>query len=108
MTRQRIPPPDAAAAESCISHHPPAPLARPLDLADQVLRAGGVAGWDKDRIDAVIASTKNTVVNLQAPLPVQFTRLTAWVDGGAANFRRDIHGHDAELLAALDGKSIAL
>jgi murein L,D-transpeptidase YcbB/YkuD len=82
-------------------------LARPLELADQVLRAGGVQGWDKRRIDAVIASAKNTVVNLREPLPVHITYLTAWVDGGVANFRRDIYGHDVKLLAALDGKAIA-
>jgi L,D-transpeptidase YcbB len=82
-------------------------LARPLELADQVLRAGGVQGWDKGRIDAVIASAKNTVVNLRDPLPVHITYLTAWTDGDVANFRGDIYGHDVKLLAALDGKAIA-
>jgi murein L,D-transpeptidase YcbB/YkuD len=82
-------------------------LARPLDLAEQVLRAGGVSGWNRDRIDQVIASAKNTVVNLQSPLPVHITYMTAWVDGDFVNFRTDIYGHDAKLLAALDGKSIA-
>jgi len=82
-------------------------LARPLELADQVLRAGGVPGWNKDRIDQVIASAKTTVVNLQEPLPVHITYMTAWVDGGVVNFRGDIYGHDAKLLAALDGKTIA-
>jgi murein L,D-transpeptidase YcbB/YkuD len=82
-------------------------LARPLDLADQVLRAGGVEGWDRGRIDRVVASAERTVVNLRDPLPVHVTYLTAWVDGDVANFRGDIYGHDEKLLAALDGKSIA-
>ncbi|HEY1473306.1 MAG TPA: L,D-transpeptidase family protein [Pseudolabrys sp.] len=82
-------------------------LARPLELAEQVLQAGGVAGWDSGRIDGVIASAKTTVVNLREPLPVHITYLTAWVDGGTANFRGDIYGHDQKLLAALDGKAIA-
>ena len=82
-------------------------LARPLDLADQVLRAGGVSGWNRDRIDQVIGLGKNTVVSLQNPLPVHITYMTAWVDGDFVNFRPDIYGHDAKLLAALDGKSIA-
>ena len=82
-------------------------LARPLELADQVLRAGGVEGWNKERIDSIIASAETTVVNLRDPLPVHITYLTAWVDGGVANFRQDIYGHDAKLLAALDGKAIA-
>jgi len=47
------------------------------------------------------------VVNLREPLPVHITYLTAWADEGAANFRQDIYGHDAKLLAALEGKSIA-
>ena len=82
-------------------------LARPLDLADQVLRAGGVEGWNRERIDGVIASARTTVVNLRDQLPVHITYLTAWVDGDVANFRGDIYGHDAKLLAALDGKAIA-
>jgi L,D-transpeptidase YcbB len=82
-------------------------LSRPLDLAEQVLRAGGVSGWNRDRIDQVVASAKNTVVNLQNPLPVHITYMTSWVDGDLVNFRPDIYGHDAKLLAALDGKSIA-
>ena len=82
-------------------------LSRPLDLAEQVLRVGGVQGWTKDRINNVVASTKTTVVNLREPLPVHITYLTAWADDGAANFRQDIYGHDAKLLAALEGKSIA-
>ncbi len=82
-------------------------LARPLDLATQVLRAGGVEGWDRGRIDRVVASAERTVVNLRDPLPVHITYLTAWVDGDTPNFRGDIYGHDEKLLAALDGKSIA-
>jgi L,D-transpeptidase YcbB len=82
-------------------------LARPLELAVQVLQAGGVDGWDSNRINAVVASAKTTVVNLRDPLPVHITYLTAWVDGAVTNFRGDIYGHDAKLLAALDGKAIA-
>jgi murein L,D-transpeptidase YcbB/YkuD len=82
-------------------------LSRPLDLAEQVLRVGGVQGWTKDRINDVVASAKTTVVNLREPLPVHITYLTAWADDGTANFRQDIYGHDAKLHAALEGKSIA-
>jgi L,D-transpeptidase YcbB len=82
-------------------------LSRPLELAEQVLRVGGVKGWTKERIDDVVASAKTIVVNLREPLAVHITYLTAWVDDGVANFRQDIYGHDAKLLAALEGKSIA-
>ena len=82
-------------------------LARPLELANQVLQAGGVQGWNSERIESTVASAKTTVVNLRDPLPVHITYLTAWIDGGVASFRQDIYGHDAKLLAALEGKAIA-
>lgn len=82
-------------------------LSRPLDLADQVLAAGGVAGWTPARIDSVVATQKNTVVNLATPLPVHITYLTAWVGDGGVNFRGDIYEHDAKLMAALGGKALA-
>ena len=81
-------------------------VARPLELAQEVLTAGGVAGWTSARIDNVIASAKTTVVNLHEPMPVHITYLTAWVDSGVVNFRSDIYGHDKKLLAALAGKAI--
>jgi murein L,D-transpeptidase YcbB/YkuD len=82
-------------------------LARPLDLAVQVLAVGGVPGWDMGRVDAVVASQKRTVVNLAEPLPVHITYFTAWVDQGLPNFRNDIYGQDAKLIAALDGQALA-
>jgi murein L,D-transpeptidase YcbB/YkuD len=82
-------------------------LSRPLDLAYQVLIAGGVPGWTLERIQDVVAAEKNTVVNLAKPLPVHITYLTAWVDDDGINFRKDIYEQDAKLLAALDGKSLA-
>lgn len=82
-------------------------LSRPLELADQVLAAGGVDGWSNDRIDSVVASLKNTVVNLKTPMPVHITYLTAWVEADGVHFSSDIYGHDEKLLAALDGKSLA-
>jgi len=82
-------------------------VSRPLELADAVLRDSGVAGWDGTRIDAVVGSDKNTVVTLSNPLPIHITYLTAWVEDGVVNFRKDIYEHDTKLVAALDGKSIA-
>ncbi|MEJ2375426.1 MAG: L,D-transpeptidase family protein [Pseudolabrys sp.] len=82
-------------------------LARPLELAREVLTASGVAGWTPARVDSVIASAKTRIVNLREPMPVHITYLTAWVDNGVVNFRNDVYGHDRKLLAALDGKGIA-
>ncbi|WP_051332172.1 L,D-transpeptidase family protein [Cucumibacter marinus] len=82
-------------------------LQRPLDLAQQVLAVGGVPGWDRNRIDSVLASGERTVVSLEQPIPVHIAYLTAWVEDGVPQFRADIYEHDRKLLAALDGKDIA-
>ena len=82
-------------------------LARPLDLAEQVLAVGGVPGWSMARIDQVVASRQRTVVNLADPLPVHITYFTAWVDQGVPNFRTDIYGQDEKLLAALEGQDLS-
>jgi murein L,D-transpeptidase YcbB/YkuD len=82
-------------------------LARPLDLAVQVLAVGGVPGWDMARINAVVATQKRTVVNLAEPLPIHITYFTAWVDQGIPNFRADIYGQDEKLNAALDGQALS-
>ena len=82
-------------------------LSKPLELAEQVLRVGGVQGWTNDRINDVVASAKTTIVNLREPLPIHITYLTAWAEDGVTNFRQDIYGHDAKLLAALEGKAVA-
>ncbi len=82
-------------------------LARPLDLAVQVLAVGGVPGWDMAKVNAVVATGKRTVVNLAEPLPVHITYFTAWVDQGIPNFRADIYGQDEKLNAALDGQALS-
>ncbi|MCB1501998.1 MAG: L,D-transpeptidase family protein [Bauldia sp.] len=82
-------------------------LARPLDLAVQVLAVGGVPGWNMARIEQVVASRQRTVVNLVDPLPVHITYFTAWVDQGIPNFRGDIYGQDEKLVAALDGRDLS-
>jgi murein L,D-transpeptidase YcbB/YkuD len=92
---------DRAFSHGCIR------LDRPLDLAIQVLAAGGVGGWDDRRIAGVIATDTTTVVNLAVPLPVHITYLTAWADDGVVSFAKDVYGHDAKLRAGLDGDVLA-
>lgn len=82
-------------------------LARPLELIPQVLAAGGVSGWNKSKVDQVLATGERTIVSLSRKLPVHITYLTAWSDNGVPNFRADIYEHDQKLLAALDGRSLA-
>jgi murein L,D-transpeptidase YcbB/YkuD len=66
-----------------------------------------VPGWNRDRINATVATGDRTVVNLVHPLPIHITYFTAWVDHGVANFRTDIYEQDAKLAAALNGRTMA-
>jgi murein L,D-transpeptidase YcbB/YkuD len=73
----------------------------PLDLAAVLLAD---QGWDRSRIDVAVAGGKQRVINLEKPLPVHVTYLTAWVNkDGSVNFRRDVYNRDRQLAAALAG-----
>lgn len=75
-------------------------LARPLELAENLLSS--VPGWDRARIEQVLASGRETVVNLTEAVPVHLLYLTAWAEaGGTVHFRRDLYERDAPLVAAL-------
>ena len=81
-------------------------LARPIDLAEQVLR--DTPDWNRERIDAVLETGKRTVVNLAKRLPVHLTYSTAWSgEGGTINFRPDIYGRDKSLHEALFSQKAA-
>lgn len=80
-------------------------LERPIDLAEEVLALQG--GWNRQRIDGVVASGDRTVVTVETPLPVHIAYFTAWIDSGQPNFRSDIYKQDEKLIAALAGKTIA-
>jgi murein L,D-transpeptidase YcbB/YkuD len=78
-------------------------LERPLDLAVRLLR--GTPGWDRERIEALIASQRNMRVDLAEPVPIHLTYSTAWSgEGGTINFRPDIYQRDKRLHEALFGK----
>ncbi len=94
----------AFAAQTRAFSHGCVRLSRPLDLATEVL--SGTSGWDRRRIDGVVAGGDRTIVNLATPLPVHITYLTAWVDQGTPNFRNDIYEQDAKLLNALGGRAM--
>ncbi len=60
--------------------------------------------WTAADTEARIASGETTTLNLQHTLPIWIVYLTAWADAdGTVNFRRDVYGWDARLLAALRG-----
>lgn len=73
---------------------------RPLELAEYLLR--GDPYWTPERIREAAVAGSETTVTLAAPVPVHLQYLTAFVDDdGRVNYRRDIYGRDATLLAVL-------
>jgi murein L,D-transpeptidase YcbB/YkuD len=73
-----------------------------LDLAVRLL--SGNPGWDRPRIEALIASERNTRVDLAEPVPIHVTYSTAWSgEDGIINFRPDIYERDKRLHQALFG-----
>jgi murein L,D-transpeptidase YcbB/YkuD len=72
----------------------------PLDLAVHLLDD---QGWDRARIDSVIASGKTTRVNLTEPIPVMLLYWTAQVsDDGTVQFRKDLYGRDVQIIDGLN------
>jgi murein L,D-transpeptidase YcbB/YkuD len=73
----------------------------PFDLAERLL--AGQDGWDRKQIDAVVASGKNTRVNLNRPMRIIIAYLTARSDGQRVFFKSDVYNRDEAVLSALDG-----
>jgi murein L,D-transpeptidase YcbB/YkuD len=74
----------------------------PFDLAERLL--AGQDGWDRARIDQVVASGRTTRVNLDRPLRILIAYGTASADGERVYFKPDVYKRDARVLAALDGE----
>lgn len=63
------------------------------DLNTWLLR--DTPGWNRQAIEATIASGENTVIELSTPVPVYFTYFTAWASGdGVVQFRDDVYQRD--------------
>lgn len=53
--------------------------------------------WDDERLGNLLAENKPSYVNVDEPIPVVITYITAWIDeNGKLNFRDDIYGRDNE------------
>lgn len=73
-------------------------VSRPRELAAYALGPE----WTKAQIDAAIAAGETRRVNLESPLTVRVTYLTAFADpDGTVQFRRDIFGRDATTAARM-------
>ena len=72
----------------------------PFDFAELLLRP---AGWDRERIDAQIASQEIKTVHLAEPLPVMLLYWTADIGpNGKRHFYKDVYERDQKILEALD------
>lgn len=74
---------------------------KPFDLAEKLL--ADQDGWNRNKIDAVIASGKTTRVNLKKPIKIVIGYSTALLRNGDVYFREDIYNRDSKLLKALNG-----
>jgi murein L,D-transpeptidase YcbB/YkuD len=72
----------------------------PFELAELLLKD---QGWDRGRIDQVLASKRTTRVNLENPITVMLLYWTAEVDkDGTVFFRRDVYNRDPAVIIGLD------
>lgn len=75
-------------------------LERPLDMAAYLLRAD--LNWPRENIEKAITGGKTVRIPSPDQLPVVFTYWTAFVTrDGTIQFRDDIYGRDARLMAAI-------
>jgi murein L,D-transpeptidase YcbB/YkuD len=74
----------------------------PFDLAERLLRDKD--GWDRARIDEVVASGKTTRVRLDEPMPIIIGYTTAVARDGQVVFREDIYDRDQGVLDALNAE----
>lgn len=78
-------------------------LAEPVRLAQWILELDGQPTVAAD-VPALIDSGETRTLHLRRHLPVYLVYFTAFADAdGAVQFRRDIYGRDAPLVAALRG-----
>ena len=73
----------------------------PLGLAEYVMRND--SSWTRARIEAAMASGNPETVVLRKPIWVYIVYSTAVLgEGSTVRFLRDVYGHDAKLIAALE------
>lgn len=73
---------------------------RALELAEYLLQDN--PSWNRDRIRRAVAARSETTVTLPTAVPVHLQYWTAFMDDeGRLNYRRDLYGRDAAVLAAL-------
>ncbi len=74
----------------------------PFDLAEKMLAEK--KGWDRNKIDKVVASGKTTRVRLPHPLRIIIGYRTAFAADSKVHYQEDIYNRDQGVLKALNGK----
>ena len=79
----------------------------PYDLAYHLLAAQEADS--RTFFDTILASGRETQVNLEVQLPVHLVYWTSWVDTeGRLNFRNDIYGRNAQLRQAIQNLGVEI
>jgi len=74
----------------------------PVKYAEVMTSLGTTETYSVDRIRKMIANGGETDIKFTTPIPVHITYQTAFVDdAGSLQFREDVYGRDARLLALL-------
>lgn len=74
-------------------------LEQPMRLAEHLL---GKDGWSAERLADAVAENTTQIIMLRRPLPVYLLYWTSWTaEDGSVQFRDDVYGRDAKLLATL-------
>ncbi len=75
-------------------------LNNPFEFAELLLERQD--GWNRERIDQLLATNRTTRVNLDKPLPILIQYSTVSATEYEVKFRADIYNRDNKLLAALN------
>jgi murein L,D-transpeptidase YcbB/YkuD len=64
----------------------------------------GMPGWDRDRVDRVLATRNTSSVPLRRQVPVRLFYSTVTVEGTELRVRQDIYGLDEVYMRAMEGR----
>lgn len=87
---------DRAQSSGCIR------LERPMDFLMVML--DGTPGWDRERVDRVLATRNTSAIPLRRQLPVRLFYATVTVEGSELRVRQDIYGLDEAYARAMEGR----
>jgi len=87
---------DRAQSSGCIR------LERPMDFLTVMLE--GMPGWDRDRVDRVLATRNTSAIPLRRQVPIRLFYATVTLEGGDLRVRQDIYGLDEAYARAMEGR----